>query len=149
MTDSLLIEYLRPDGEPLLLTDLGFESLEALGIPLVQANRPFRVAAEGKTSKKGNTFFDYEQGKLSLADGLETRLRVGGVELVFGPEQPSQKGNPTRKATTIVLVGDLDYEVTAYLTKTRDRFFVKVHAHKATGKRSAANSTPISGGRII
>jgi hypothetical protein len=71
------------------------------------------------------------------------------VDLVFGAEQASLKGNPTRKATSIVLIDDLQYDVTAYLTKTRDRFWVKVHAHKATGKRSAAPGGILSGGRIV
>jgi len=70
---QLLIEYLRPDGEPLQLVDLGLDYLGELGYPLAQANRPSRVEATPKVSKAGNTFFDYSQ-TVVLPHGLETRL---------------------------------------------------------------------------
>lgn len=149
MTESLLIEFLRKDGQPLQLIDLGLDYVGSLGLPVANANRPFRVEAAAKTSKKGNAYFDYSQARVPLPDGLDTRMRVGGVELVFGTVRESQKGNPLREGTTVVTLGEIPYDVTAYLTRTGESFWVKVHAHKATGRVREAPGAPISGGRIV
>lgn len=145
---QLLIEFLRRNGEPLHLADLGVDFLTTLGIPMAQAHRPFRVEAEPKTSKAGNTYYDYAQRLIPLPDGLETRLRVGGVEVSFDPERVSQSGNPTREGRTIVMIDGIQYEVTAYISRTRQPFWVKVHAHKAAGRKRDGGPL-ISGGRIV
>jgi len=146
---QLLIEYLRKNGEPLLLAELGVDFLKVLGLPMAQAQRPFRVEATPKVSKAGNTYYDYIQQSVPLPDGLETRMRVGGVEVTFGPERESQKGNPTREGNTVVALGDTPYEVTVYLSRSKQPYWVKVHAHKASGSKRSAPGGPISGGRIV
>lgn len=72
---ALLIEYLRPNGEPLRLAELGLQFLESAGIPLANAERPLRVEAEGKTSKAGNTYFEYEHRCLPLPQGQRSLSR--------------------------------------------------------------------------
>jgi len=54
-----------------------------------------------------------------------------------------------REGRTTISVGDLPYDVTVYLTKSRDAYWVRVHAHKATGKPRGPSRAPISGGRIV
>jgi hypothetical protein len=146
---GVLVEYLRSDGEPLLLADLGVDYLNHLGIALAQASRPFRVEAKPLVSKKGNTYFEYQQAGVPLPDGLETRLRVGGVDLVMGPERQSQSGNPTREARSVITVGEIAYDVTAYLTKAKQNYWVKVHAQKSSGRSGAAARGPITGGTLV
>lgn len=146
---DVLVEYLRRDGTTMLLADLGIDYLQRLGIALVQAGRPFRVEPEEKTSKKGNTYFEYQQGGIPLPDGLETRIRVGGVELTMGPERQSKSGNPLREGKCVISVGGVAYDVTVYITKTREPYWVKVHAQKASAHSSTSARTPIIGGRLV
>ncbi len=146
---ALLIEFLRRDGDPLQLADLGVDYLTEIQLPLARAQRPFRVEAEPQLSKKSNVYFEYQQAGVPLPDGLETRLRVGGVEVKFGEERKSQAGNPTREGKTVITVDDMPYEVTAFFTKARQHFWIKVHAQKASGRAVSGPRKPIVGGRIV
>lgn len=143
----LLVEYLHPDGSPLTLAELSLDFLEANGLPLANASRPFRVELEPQTSKKGNTFYSYEHGKVPLPDGLDTVLRVGGVVVTMAATHLSQSGNPTRQGVATVEHGGLRYDVRVFLTEGAKPFWVKVHAQKAAGK--ARSKASPAGGRIV
>ncbi len=145
---KLLIEYFRPDGQPLRLVDLGLEFIESAGLPLANVQRPMRVEAEAKTSKAGNTYFEYEHAALPLPDGLNTVLRVDGTTVTMQAEHLSGSGNPTRKGQDVIAVDGIDYEVTVYLTKGKKPYWVKVHAHKARKNAQQAKGS-LSGGRIV
>lgn len=145
---TLLIEYLRPNGEPLRLADLGFQYIESMGLPLTHAERPMRVEVEPKTSKAGNVYFEYEHKSIPLPDGLNTVLCVEGTTVSMKAERLSGAGNPTREGKAFVTVNGIDYEVTVFLTKGKRPYWVKVHAQKA-GKHQRAAAGPLTGGRIV
>lgn len=144
---NLLVEYLHPDEQPLLLADLSLDFLEASGLPLANATRPFRVEVEPKTSKKGNTFYSYEHAKVPLPDGLDTRLAVGGTLIDFGPPRLSQAGNLTREGRARITQAGQPYDVLVYLTEGAKPYWVKVHAQKAPGKKPTKPG--LVGGRIV
>lgn len=143
----LLLEFLRPDGSTVTLADLGLEFLEANGLPMMNAVRPFRVEVEPRTSKKGNTYYSYEHAKVPLPDGLDTQLRVGGELLDFEAPRLSQSGNLTREGRARITHGSLDYDVLAYLTEGKAPYWIKVHAQKAPGKKPTKPG--LVGGRIV
>lgn len=143
----LLLEFLRSSGDPVTLADLGLEFLEANGLPMSNAVRPFRVEVEPRQSKKGNTYYSYEHAKVPLPDGLDTLLRVGGEVLDFGPPRLSQAGNLTREGRARITHHGLDYDVLAYLTEGSKPYWIKVHAQKAPGKKPTKPG--LVGGRIV
>lgn len=149
MSERLLIEFLRRDGEPLLLSDLGMDYLDSLSLPLSRSHRPFRVEAEPRTSSRGYVHFDYQQGGIPLPDGLETRLRVGGVEVRLGTERTSQAGNRGREGSSVVQLGDRPFEVRVYLSRTAKQFWISVRALQRLCGRAARPAAPIRGGSIV
>lgn len=149
--ETVTVEFLHADGQPVRLIDLGAAFLSASGIPSANLERPFRVAVEQKESKAGNAFYDYSQNGVPFPDGLSTFIRVEGAVVPMGKARPSQKGYPTREGTTEVIVGGLVYKVTAYLTEGRSPYWIKVLAHKKpdTSKNIAKAQISPKGGRIL
>ena len=143
----LLVEYLHPDESPITLAELSLDFLEANGLPIANAGRPFRVEVEPRTSKKGNTYYSYDHGKVPLPDGLDTVLRVGGEVVAMEPSHLSQSGNPTRPGRATISHGGLRYDVTVYVTEGTAPYWVKVHAQKAAGQ--TRSKTGPAGGRIV
>ena len=129
---KLLIEYLRPNGEPLRFVDLGTEFMESERMPLSNALRHVRDEAEGKLSKKGNVFFDFARAEVPLPDGLNTVLRIRGITVTMNEECLSKAGNPTRHGSAVIAISGVNYEISTVLTKGRNPYWVKVHAHKAS-----------------
>ncbi|MGI8980889.1 MAG: topoisomerase DNA-binding C4 zinc finger domain-containing protein [Pirellulaceae bacterium] len=129
---KLLIEYLRPNGEPLRFVDLGTAFMESEKIPLSNALRPVRDEADERLSKRGNVFFDFARCEFPLPDGLNTVLRIRGTTVSMNVERLSEAGNPRREGKTFVVINDVNYEVAVFLTKGRNPFWVKVNAHKAS-----------------
>ncbi len=141
--NTLLIEYLRADGGPLRVADLGVDFMESSQVPLANAERPLRVEAAGKLSKAGNLYFAYEHRCLPLPDGLETVLRVAGTVVTMNTERVSPAGNPMRDGSVQIDIGGTAYEVSVILTKGKKPYWVKLHAMKAS-----ANPRPAAGGLI-
>ena len=145
---SLVVEFFGTNGTAVTLLDLGEDFLTTLGIDAKDSTRPFRIGISPKQSKAGNDYFEYSQNGVPLPEGLSTFLKVNGSLLSMGAIKPSLKGNPTREGTTTLLVGSLVYVVTAYLTETRNGFFIKVIAHKRPNSEKAlkkAQRTPRGG----
>jgi len=144
---TLLVEFVHPDGSPVLLAELGLAFIERHGLPMANATKPFRVEIEGKTSKAGNVHYTYEHGGVPLPDGFDTCLRVAGEDVALGPPRTSKAGNLTREGRSSIRVGDLDYDLLVYLTKGKSPYWVKVHAQKAA--KRAGTTAALNGGRIV
>jgi hypothetical protein len=145
----LLVEFLRPNGEPLRLEELGAAFVKAQGIAPGDGRRPFRVALEVKKSRLGNSFFQYEQHGVPFPDGLNTQVRVGGVAVQMGDERPSLRGFPTREGGAPVTVGGMPYTTTVFITKGRTPYYVRVVVHKAPGAARGSTSKKPKGGQIV
>ena len=112
---------------------------------------PFRVAIEKRRSHAGNAFYDYAQNAVPFPDGLATWLRLEGGVIPFGNIRPSKKGYPTREGTANLVIGGTLYVVTAFLTESKDPYWVKVVAHKVPDRSAnirKAQAAP-RGGRIL
>lgn len=127
---QILVEFIRASGEEVRLIDLGTAFSSTFNVGQNNPNKPFRIAVTRRSSKAGNAFYDYAQNGVPLPDGLATYIRVEGAIVPMGKIRPSQKGYPTREGTTQIIVGGVVYKVTAYLTESRNPYFVKVIAHK-------------------
>ncbi|MEK7466241.1 MAG: hypothetical protein AAB074_02400 [Planctomycetota bacterium] len=149
--ESITVEFLRADGSPVRLVDLGTAFLTSTGLASSNIQRPFRVAVEIKESKAGNAFYDYAQNGVPLPDGLATFIRIEGAIIPMSKTRPSQKGYPTREGQTDIIVGGLVYKVTAYLTEGRSPYWIKVLAHKKpdTSANIAKAQIAPRGGRIL
>jgi len=143
-----VVAFLHPLGNPVLIGELEAGFLEKLSLGPTSWERPLRVELEPKLSKKGNTFFDYQQ-VIPLPDNLETHLTIDGVQLEPAEVGESQRGNPTRKHSGIVEIGATKYDVTAYVALTKKGCWVKVHAHLASPGRSSSSAEIPKGGRFI
>jgi hypothetical protein len=150
--DAISIEFVTAQGRPIQLCDLEPDFLRSNGISPQNADRPFRVLAERKTSKAGNAFYDYSQNGVPLPDGLSSSLNVEKVALSFGEIRPSKKGYPTREGSAEIEIGGIPYKVTAYITEAKNPYYIKVHAQKkpeSATREPIANSRAPRGGRIV
>lgn len=149
--EQLIVEFYASSGQPVTLADLGPEFIRTHGLDHALPMTPYRVAMTKKGSKAGNAYYDYSQNGVPFPDGLSTFIRVAGVIIPMGRVRPSQKGYPTREGTAQVIVGNMIYSVTIYLTESRDPYYVKVLAHKTpdrTANIKKAQASP-RGGHII
>ena len=150
--ETIAVDFISANGEPIELIDLGPDFLTANGIEASEAKRPFRVAIQKKESKAGNAFYDYSQNSISFPNGLTTLIRVEGTIVPMGKTRPSKKGYPTREGVADVIVGGVVYKVTAYLTEGKTPFYVKIIAHKkpeASGEGLKKAQKMPRGGTII
>ncbi|MBU0899403.1 hypothetical protein KKB54_01090 [bacterium] len=147
---QIAVEFLNPQGQPLNISDLGSEFMNANGIDLSVGNRPFQIAIEKRDSKAGNSFYEYSQNGVPFPDRLSTFIRVEGAIVPFGRIHPSHNGYPTREGTTQVIIGGVLYKVTVYLTEAKTPYFVKVIAHKKP-ESSGITKAQLSprGGKIV
>ena len=150
--EQIVIDFLSSSGTPVRLLDLGADFLSGQNIiEKRQAERPFRIAIAKKQSKAGNAFYEYAQNALPLPDGLSTLIKVEGVVVPMGRIHPSKNGYPTREGVAQIMVGNVVYKLTAYLTEGKEPFYIKVIAHKmpdSQGNIGKARSAP-RGGQII
>lgn len=150
--EQIVIDFLSSSGTPIRLLDLGADFLSGQNIiEKRQAERPFRIAIEKKQSKAGNAYYEYAQNALPLPDGLSTLIKVEGVVVPMGRIHPSKNGYPTREGVAQIMVGNVVYKLTAYLTEAKEPFYIKVIAHKmpdSQGNIVKARSAP-RGGQII
>jgi hypothetical protein len=151
--EQIVVDFLGSSGTPVRLLDLGAEFLSSMNIvDKRQAERPFRVAVERKQSKAGNAYYEYSQNAVPLPDGLSTMIKIEGVVIPMGRIHPSNNGYPTRDGVTQIMVGNVPYKVTAYLTEGKTPFYVKVIAHKmpatADTNLAKARSAP-RGGQLL
>ncbi|HEU0233768.1 MAG TPA: hypothetical protein VFQ94_01370 [Gallionella sp.] len=128
--DTILLEFLNTNGEPVRLIDLGVQFLDQMRVPPSRFSAPFQIKIEKKASKAGNDYYDYYQNAVPLPEGLNTFLKVEGSIIPMGKVHPSKNGFPTREGIAHVLIGSVIYKVTAYLTEGKGPFWVKVIAHK-------------------
>jgi hypothetical protein len=134
--DKITVEFLRANGEPVHLGDLGSAFLAASGVSPSNSVLPFRVSVQKKTSKADNAYYDYNQNGVPLPDGLATFIRVSGSIVPMGRTRPSKNNYPTREGEAQAMIGGTMYTVTVYITESSSPFYVKVVAHK-TPDRSA------------
>jgi len=134
VSDAIVVEVFHPDGAPVGLLELGFEFLERMGIPNTKWERPLRIEVPGKISKAGNVYFDFSMTGIPLPEGIDTFVTVESASVEFGSERLSSSGNPTKRGhATFDYRGSL-YEATVYLTKGKRGTFIKVHAHRSSGR---------------
>jgi len=127
---TVVVSFQRPNGSPVCLLDLGMDFLDANGIPMHLWERRFRVEVDGRISKAGNTFYQYQQNGVPLPDGLDTRVCVEDTELAMGPEHMSNRGHPTRDGKATLRLGGTDFVAKAYLTKGQSPYWIRIVAHK-------------------
>lgn len=143
---AIVVEFLTSDGSCVELSRLGPEFLEGQGIPQAQWERPFRVEVMARKSKAGNVYFEYQQACIPLPDGLETKLRIEGCVLEPQSVRSSGSGNPTREFRGHLSISGVPYAATAFITRGRKPFWVKVHVQKGGFRK--VGSAP-QGGRIV
>jgi hypothetical protein len=143
-----VVGFLHPRGSAVLIGELDADFLARASLGPSSWERPLRVELEPKLSKRGNTFFDYEQ-VLPLPDGLETVLSVDGTRLTASEIGESQRGNPSRKHTGTVAIAGKNYEVTCFVAASKKGCWVKVHAQIASARRATAPAEAPKGGRLI
>lgn len=127
---TIMAEFLRPDGSPLLLGELGAEFMELNGVGLDRRLAPFRVAIRQKTSKAGNFFYEYSQNAIPFPTGFDTLVRVEHQIIPLGRLHQSEKGNPTREGNLEIPINGTIYRIVVYLTSSKMPFFVRIVAHK-------------------
>ena len=147
--DAPVLAFLHADGTPLLFGELDPEYLRNVGMGPSMWERPVRVALEPQTSKRGNTFFSYEQSALPLPAGLDSEFTVNGARLTGGEVSTSKRGNPTRRYDGLLSISEQRYATTGYVTKTKSGFWVKFHLQVARGNRANAGADGPVGGSYV
>ncbi len=153
MTDALrlpgapIVGFLHASGDPVVIGELDTDFLSKASLGPSSWERPLRVELEPKLSKRGNTFFNYEQF-LPLPDGVDTVISVDGTRLALSEIRESQSGNPTRSHTGTVTIANRAYDVTCSITIAKKGCWVKVHAQIASTRRDVPNEVP-KGGRLV
>ncbi len=137
MESTLRITLHTPSGRPIPCEDLGLDFMQANGLE-GHPNEPFNVTVNAQTSKAGNAYYAWDLNGIPLPDGLITQIQVNGVALTEGLVGESKKGNPMRKDTGNIHVSDIPYLVSSHIVKTRKGYWVKVVAHKTSGRRMPA-----------
>jgi hypothetical protein len=143
-----VVGFLHPRGSAVLIGELDADFLSKASLGPSSWERPLRVELEPKLSKRGNTFFDYEQ-VVPLPDGLETVVLVDGTRLTASEIGESQRGNPTRKHTGTVAIAGKNYDVTCFVTASKKGWWVKVHAQIASASRATGPAEVPKGGRLV
>jgi hypothetical protein len=148
--DKITVEFLRANGEPVHLGDLGSSFMAANGVPSTNAVLPFRVGIQKKMSKADNAYYDYSQNGVSLPDGLATFVRVAGTIVPMGRTRPSKNNYPTREGEAQATIGGLIYTVTVYITESSSPFYVKIVAHKTPDRAANVKKAQLAprGGEI-
>lgn len=148
--DKIMVEFLRANGDPVLLSDLGTAFMTAQGVSPGSAVLPFRVGVQKKTSKADNAYYDYAQNGVTLPDGLATFIRVEGTIVPMGRTRPSKNNYPTREGEAQAMIGGTIYTVTVYITESSSPFYVKVVAHKTPDRAANAKKAQLAprGGKI-
>ncbi len=142
-----VVAFLHQNGKSVLIGELDPDFLSRANLGPSSWERPLRVELEPKLSKRGNTFFDYEQ-VLPLPDGLETQIVVADARLAPSEVGTSARGNPTRRHSGQVDIGGKTYDVTCFVTSAKKGCWVKVHAQIATSRHGADVQLP-KGGRLV
>lgn len=142
-----IVTFHHPSGDAVTWGELDPEFLRASGIGPSSWDRPVRVELVAQRSKRGNTFFSYEQGRLPLPDGLETEIRLDGVALEADEVGESKRGNPTRRHHGTLTIDGTPYDAVGYVAKSRSPYWVKVHVQKAVGRRGSVAEP--RGGRFV
>jgi hypothetical protein len=143
-----VVGFFHPQGNAVLIGELDADFLSKSSLGPSSWERPLRVELEPKLSKRGNTFFDYEQ-VLPLPDGLETLVAINGTSLTASEIGESQRGNPTRRHAGTAEIAAKVYEVTCFVTDSKKGFWVKLHAQIASSRSPAAPAELPKGGRLV
>lgn len=143
-----IVSFVRNDGSPVLIGDLDADFLSKSSLGPSSWERPLRVELEPKLSKRGNTFFNYQQ-VLPLPDGLNTLIVVDGVQLMESEVYESQRGNPTKSHTGMIAIAGKTYDITCYVTALKSGCWVKVHAQVSTNRKATSSREVPQGGRFV
>lgn len=143
-----VVGFVHPGGNPVLIGELDADFLSKASLGPSSWERPLRAELEPKLSKRGNTFFDYQQ-VLPLPDGLDTFVSVDGTRLSASAIHESQRGNPTRNHTGTVTIAGKGYDVTCFITASKKGWWVKVHAQLASSRRATTPAELPKGGRLV
>ncbi len=142
-----ILSFHHPSGEAVTWGEFDPAFLKINKIGPSSWDQPVRVQLVAQQSKRGNTYFCYEQGELPLPDGLETELHLDATPLEANQVGQSKRGNATRRYSGTFLIGGIPYEVVGYVTESRSPYWVKVHVQKlAKGWGSAGQP---HGGRFV
>jgi hypothetical protein len=145
MPEQILLEYLSKDLAPIRLKELGVEFLEANGVEPDMYENPFRIGIEHKPSKAGNLFYEYKQYSVPLPDGLMTHLRLENAVIPL-KKTVSKSGHPMMKGDMEIVIGGVLYLAKAYISQTKEPYYVSVVAHKKPVK--TVKKTP-TGGKFV
>lgn len=143
-----VVAFAHASGTPVLIGELDADFLAKASLGPSSWERPLRVELEPKLSKRGNTFFDYQQ-VLPLPDGLDTLIAVDGTRLSASAIHESKRGNPTRSHTGVVSIAGKPYDVTCFVTASKGGWWVKVHAQVATTRKATTPAEVPKGGRLV
>lgn len=149
--ETIRLEILNSNCEPVRLIDLGTEFLDEMAVPPSRYSSPFHVQIQKKSSKAGNAYYDYAQNGLRLPDGLGTFFRIEGAVIPMGKIHQSKSGYPTREGQIQVVIGSVLYRVTAYITEGKNPYWIKVVAHiqpNSSANIKKAQNAP-RGGKIV
>lgn len=102
---TLVIEFVRPDGQLLRMIDAGFEFIASSEIPLSNAERPLRIESDGKAKAIGLPF---PSAAIPLPDGLQTVIQIAGKNLPMAGKPLSLKAR--------VMIDGINYELTVSVT---------------------------------
>jgi len=144
-----ILTFHHPSGEPVTWGEFDPVFLKALGIGPSSWDQPVRVELVAQQSKRGNTFFSYEQGGIPLPDGFETGLCLEDVRLQADQVGQSKRGNPTRRYHGALVIDGIPYDAVGYVTKSSSPYWVTVHLHvqKLANRRESALQP--RGGRFV
>lgn len=131
MTDSapetILLEFLDEDFDPIELADLGEDFLDFLGIDEDDSYRPFRIAIENKIRQAGNIYYHYSQNEIPLPSALDTHFKVENTFIRMGKIGKSKRNkNPMRESENEIVICNKKYIVKVYISETNNPYYVKV-----------------------
>lgn len=149
LNEEPLLAFLHADGSPLLFGEFDPDYLRSAGIAPSMWERPFRVALSPQKSKRGNTFFSYQQGGLPLPSAIESEFELNGVRAVGASPGTSQRGNPTRRYECTLTIGDTPNSATGYVTIAKAGCWVQFSLHISKGVKAAKPASGPIGGSYV
>ncbi len=132
LPDSITVEFLHPNGEPIKCKELSKEFIAEFKIPTTSEDKPFQIIVKKKYAKQtGNLYYDGSLDCIPFPDGLDTLIKIEGTPIPMSKIHQSGSGNNQRKGEQHLQLTSFTYEATIFLTQSKSPFFIKVHAHKS------------------
>lgn len=130
LPSTIVAEFFRSPGEPIFMKELGEQYLEEMGYPLSRRENPLKIALEQDISNAGNIYYRYMQNAVPLPTGMDSLVKIEGVFIPLNRSGFSDKQYPFREGKGEIFVGKKIYVAKAYISKTRNPFYIKIVAHK-------------------